>query len=126
MLIPVELSVPSRLGFAVVAVALGIAGCDSNRALITSTVPPYTEGTISAIDPALGYLVEGRGSGVPPRAYVRLRSTTELRWEDDRPATPGDLTVGRFVEAWSDGAVIDSQPPRTVARFIRVFSRPLP
>src|SRR4051794_31719145 len=85
-----------------IALLVGGLSCTSSNPTVVRSGPPYTEGTITAIDSTRGYLVAGRAaSSAPPQAYVHRTNSTDVSWDDGRRASSADLVIGRFVEVWA-------------------------
>jgi hypothetical protein len=109
------------------ALSLGALACEATRGTVVRSGPPYTQGSITAVDAVRGFLVAGQsGTSSPPQTWVRLTPSTDLFWADDRQASTTDLAIGRFVEVWGGAPAVDSVPPQIVAVAIRVFVQPLP
>jgi hypothetical protein len=103
-----------------------VGGCGDDHPTAPSTAPPFTIGTITQIDPARGYLVDATpGNTVPPKAFFRIASGTEIQWGDGTSGVPADLQVGRGVSVWQDGPLLQSDPPWLIARIVVIAgSRP--
>jgi hypothetical protein len=108
--------------FAATLLVLSPLGCNDRSLVVPPTPPPFTIGVLAAIDPARGYLVEAdSGSSAPLRSYFRLSAATTVSWQSGAGGSPTDLQIGRTVGVWQDGPVLDSVPPRIIARQVVIY-----
>lgn len=109
----------------VLTAGLTLLACGKDPVTVPSTVPPFTSGTISLVDPVRGFLVEiTPGTTAPPKTFVRVSAGTTIEWTSGRAGTVADLQVGRTVAVWPDGPLLDSVPPRMIALHVLIYAAP--
>jgi hypothetical protein len=104
-------------------IVAGLTGCtDAPTPVTAPTPPPFTFGQIIGSDATLGYLVEAdSGSSAPRRSYFEVASGTEIIWNGRGNGSRSDLQTGLTVGVWTDGTLLDSAPPRVIARRVVIY-----
>jgi len=118
-------SVMARLAL-VFAASAPLASCERNSeptgvAALTSE-PYFIRGTITSANHPWGFLVEGE-PGTSYRvtsAYFRVGPNTVYRHADGTAAVPADVQVGRRIQLWITGIIMESYPVQVEAQVVLI------
>lgn len=101
-----------------------VTACGAAAIAGPNSGPPFTYGTISGVDSARRYRVDGDpSSSSPPVVFFRTSRETGIERSDGSQGTVADLQVGRVVAVWASNVVPGSNPPEIVASGVLLYQR---
>src|SRR3954466_2422956 len=77
------------------------SACSADRVTLVNLGPPFTSGTITAIDSTHRFVIETTlGMTAPPKVLFSVTSNTTIERPDGSDGTPGELLVGQVIAVW--------------------------
>jgi hypothetical protein len=105
-----------------IAAIVAATACAGDKISAPNSGPPFTSGSITAVDATGRYLVEiTAGTTAPPKVFFRITTSTSIERPDGSAGTAADLRIGAVVAVWAASVVAGSEPPEISARAVLLY-----